>query len=315
MGFRKISVVVPMYNEEEAVGPLYAQLSQELGRLGCEYELIFVDDGSQDGTYQRLKELHEQDKRVRVVRLRRNFGQTAALSAGFDYAEGEVIVTLDGDLQNDPRDIGRLLVELEKGYDIVSGWRKERKDPFFTRRLPSILANKFISWLTNVRLHDYGCTLKAYRKEVIDSINLYGEMHRFIPALASWAGARISEVVVSHNPRRYGKSKYGLNRIYKVLLDSISVKFLLSFSTRPIQVFGGIGLVILSLSFVFSGLFIYMKLAQNTDITGNPLFYAAIFFAMIGIQFVVLGLLAELNIRIYHESQKKPIYVVKEVLE
>lgn len=310
----EISIVIPLYNEQESIKHLYADLTSALSKLDKSYEIILVNDGSSDNTPHMIKEIAQNDKRVKVINFSRNFGQTAAISAGFEHAQSEVIVTLDGDLQNPPQDIGKLLAEMQKGYDVVSGWRKERKDALVSRRIPSMLANSLISKITGVKLHDYGCTLKAYKRDVVKNIQLYGEMHRFIPALTSWRGAKISEVEVSHFPRRYGKSKYGLNRTFRVILDLINVKFLISYSTRPIQFFGRIGLVSLGgagLSLV--GL-IFMKMSEGADMTGNPLLYLAILLILVGIQFITLGLLGEINIRIYHEIQQKPIYVIKEIL-
>ena len=310
----RISVVVPFYNEEQSVGEVYRRLKSALD--GLDYELIFVDDGSSDGSYQALREVWEKDReKVRVIRLRRNFGQTAALQAGFDKARGEVIVTLDGDLQNDPGDIPGLLKKMEEGYDLVSGWRRKREDPLFSRRIPSFLANRLISFLTGVRLHDFGCTLKAYRSEIIKQIDLYGEMHRLIPVLASWMGARIAEMEVSHRRRLWGRSKYSISRTLTVVLDLITLKFFLSYFTRPIHIFGLGGLVCLGLSLVAGAILIFMKLYQGVDMTGNPLLFLTIILVIVGIQFIVLGLLGEVGVRTYYESQKKPIYLVKEELE
>lgn len=311
-----LSVVIPVYNEEESLPQLHKAISQEVEKLHISYEIIYVDDGSQDQSYEILKTNFDGDPHVRVIRFRRNFGQTAALAAGFDHARGAVIVTLDADLQNDPRDIGTLLAKINnEGYDVVSGWRIHRKDKFLTRKVPSYLANKIISRMTNVHLHDYGCTLKAYRKEVLNHLNLYGEMHRFIPALASWMGVRLAEVPVHHHPRKYGKSKYGVSRTIRVILDLINVKFLLSYSTRPIQIFGGIGLFSVALGGLAGVLAILLKIFYDMDLTGNPLLLLLILLSLIGIQFITMGLLGEMNIRIYHESQNKPIYVIRERLE
>lgn len=314
----RLSVVVPCYNEEQNVGEVYRRLKSALdgGEGVGSYELVFVDDGSSDGTYPALRKLRDNDReRVKVIRLRRNFGQTAALRAGFDKARGELIVTLDGDLQNDPGDIPGLLKKMGEGYDLVSGWRRKRADPLFSRRIPSFLANRLISLLTGVRLHDFGCTLKAYRREIVKQIDLYGEMHRLIPVLASWMGARIAEVEVSHQRRLWGRSNYSLSRILTVLLDLITLKFFLSYSTRPIHIFGFWGVICLGLSLIAGAVLIFMKLYQGVDMTGNPFLFLTIMLVIVGIQFIVLGLLGEVGVRTYYESQKKPIYLVEEEKE
>ncbi len=314
----KISVVVPCYNEEQNVGEVYRRLKSALdeGEGEDSYELIFVDDGSSDGTYPALSKLRENDReRVKVIRLRRNFGQTAALRAGFDKARGEVIVALDGDLQNDPGDIPALLKKMKEGYDLVSGWRRKRADPLFSRRIPSFVANRLISLLTGVRLHDFGCTLKAYRREIVKQIDLYGEMHRLIPVLASWMGARIAEMEVNHQRRLWGKSKYSLSRTLTVILDLITLKFFLSYSTRPIHIFGFWGVVCLGLSLIAGAVLIFMKLYQGVDMTGNPFLFLTIMLVIVGVQFIVLGLLGEVGVRTYYESQDKPIYLVEEEQE
>lgn len=262
-----------------------------------------------------MDKISKGDAKVRVIGFKRNFGQTAAIAAGFDYAKGEILITMDGDLQNDPQDIPQLLKKIETGYDIVSGWRKKRKDSLLTRRVPSKIANWIISTLTGVRLKDYGCTLKAYRREIVKHINLYGEMHRFIPALASWAGAQVAEIEVNHRPRKHGSSKYGISRSLKVLLDLITVKFLVTFSTRPIHVFGFLGMMGILAGLVSGVILIAMKIFHRVDMTGNPFLYLAVLLEILGIQFVVLGLLGELIIRSYYETQKKTTYVIKEIRE
>jgi glycosyltransferase involved in cell wall biosynthesis len=309
----QLSVVVPLYDEQDAVAQLYGELTTSCSALGRTYELLFVDDGSRDDTLARLKELARNDDRMSVVSLRRNFGQTAALSAGIDRARGEVIVTLDGDLQNDPADIHLLLAELDRGYDLVSGWRHPRRDSFLTRRLPSSVANYAISRQTGVVLHDYGCSLKAYRREVLDNLKLYGEMHRFIPAVATWYGIRLAEVKVNHRPRTTGRTKYGMGRTLRVLLDLMLVKFLLSYSTKPIQIFGRYGLFALFGSGLALLATIAMKIWQRTDMTGNPLLLMAVLLAVVGGQMIALGILGEMNVRIYHESTGRPIYAIREV--
>jgi len=307
-----LSVVVPVYNEEENVQGIHREVMAALGESGLDFELIMVDDGSTDGSYRLLREIAGNDERVKVIRFRRNFGQTAAMAAGFDAASGRVVIPMDGDLQNDPADIPRLMAKIDEGFDVVSGWRRDRKDAFLNRILPSLLANRFISGMTGIRLHDYGCTLKAYRREVLDGINLYGEMHRFVPALVSQVGARVTEIAVNHRPRRHGKSKYGIFRTLRVILDLLTVKFLLNYSTRPIQLFGRLGVYTLLASFLSGGMTIYMKIFQHTSMNRNPLLLLTALLLFMGVQFIVLGLLGELNARTYYEAQGKPIYVVKE---
>ena len=311
---RELSVVVPLLDEQDNLRPLYHQIIGALeGR--CDYEVIFVDDGSTDKSFKILQDFHEQNPRVRVIRFRRNFGQTAAMSAGFSHARGRVIVAMDADLQNDPADIPMLLAKLDEGYDVVSGWRKKRHDAALTRLLPSRVANWVISKSTGVKLHDYGCTLKAYRREVLAETKLYGEMHRFIPALASWSGARIAEVVVNHRPRTAGVAKYGLGRTWKVILDLITVRFLGSFSTKPIYIFGGLGGLTALLAFLFGLVVVVQKLKWQTDMSGNPLLILTAVLMLTTVQFILMGLLAELLVRTYHESQNRPTYVIREVLE
>jgi len=307
-----LSVVIPFYNEEESVRPLHEQIGQALGGIGRPYEVIAVDDGSTDRTLTALNQVLKDDPRWSIVVLRRNFGQTAALSAGFDHARGQVIVTLDGDLQNDPADIPKLL-ELIGTYDVVSGWRADRKDPFISRRLPSMLANWLISITTGIRLHDYGCTLKAYRREVVENLHLYGELHRFIPAIASWMGVSITEVRTNHRARRFGRSKYTIARTVRVLLDLISVKFFLNFMTKPIQVFGLLGLIAGGLG---GALLVYLaglKLLMAQPIGGRPLLLLSVLLLLLGVQLVGMGLLGEMVARVYHETQGKPIYMVKRI--
>ena len=308
-----ISVVIPLYNEEENVRELYGRLKPVMESLRNEYEIIFIDDGSADNTLSLLQKIQAADDSVIILSLRRNFGQTAAFAAGFDYSRGDIIVTMDGDLQNDPQDIPKLLA-LMKDNDLVSGWRKKRKDPFLSRRLPSILANALISKVTGVNLHDYGCSLKAYRREVIKNLKLYGEMHRFIPAVASWYGVRIAEVETMHHPRLRGKSKYGISRTMKVVLDLITVKFLQSFSTKPLQFFGPIGLLSGALGFLISLYLSIDKIFSGKDIGQRPLLLLGALLIIVGIQFIGMGLLGEMMVRVYHETQKKPIYVIKKVI-
>ncbi len=308
-----VSIVIPLYNEEENVEILHERLKEILDRLGLEYEILYVDDGSTDATLSILEGIQANESKVVVLSLRRNFGQTAAFASGFDFARGDIIVTMDGDLQNDPRDIPKLL-ELIKDHDLVSGWRKKRRDPFFSRRLPSMAANWLISKVTGVKLHDYGCSLKAYRRDVIKNLKLYGEMHRFIPAVASWYGVRVAEVETTHHPRLKGKSKYGLSRTIKVLLDLITVKFLQSFSTKPLQFFGPMGLLSGMLGFLISFYLSIEKIFFGNPIGGRPLLLLGALLIIVGIQFIGMGLLGEMLVRVYHESQRKPIYVIKKVL-
>jgi glycosyltransferase involved in cell wall biosynthesis len=312
----ELSIVIPLFNEEENVEPLYAQLKEALELLEQSYEIIVVDDGSTDRSFELLKGLYAQDKRLKVIRFRRNFGQTAAFAAGFDYAQGRAVVTLDADLQNDPADIPRLLEKLEEGYDVVSGWRVERwKSAWLTRRLPSVVANRLISETTGVYLHDYGCSLKAYRSEVVKNINLYGELHRFIPAMASWMGVSVTEIPVHYRPRQFGTSKYGISRTIKVVLDLLTVRFLLSYSTRPIHIFGSLGLAMSGLGAILGLYLSVVKLALGQDIGSRPLLLLAILLMVLGVQMITMGLLGELVVRTYHESQGKRIYVVREMLE
>lgn len=307
----KISVVIPVFNEGENVSELYERLTAVLQES---VEFIFVDDGSSDDTFERLRAIGARDRRVRVIRFRRNFGQTAALSAGIDHARGEIIVPMDGDLQNDPHDIPRLLAKIDEGYDVVSGWRKNRQDSF-RRRFPSVVANKLISWISGVHLHDYGCSLKAYRRDVLADVRLYGEMHRFIPIYASWQGARVAELPVTHHARTRGKSKYGLERTVKVVLDMIVVKFLASYSTKPIYVFGGFGLFALLMSFLMFCWMMYYKLAGLKDFVQTPLPLVVVMFLLVGCLSVLLGLVAELSIRTYYESQGKRTYSIRAIEE
>jgi glycosyltransferase involved in cell wall biosynthesis len=316
-----LSVIAPVYNEVENVDLLCRKLRESLARLKRSYEIILVDDGSTDGTWEKLRALAGLGHDLRLIRLRRNFGQTAAMSAGIDNARGEIIVMMDADLQNDPDDIPLLLEQMDRGFDVVSGWRKDRKDAFLHRRLPSVIANALISRITGVHLHDFGCTLKAYRREVMKNVQLYGDLHRFIPALANWVGGSVTEVVVRHHPRRYGKSKYGLGRITRVILDLITVSFLLRYSQSPIRIFGKWGLCT---GLLGVGLLLFMAIANlSGDVFGaaaglikRPFWVITSFMLVFfGIQFISMGLLAEIQIRTYHESQSKPIYVIRETFD
>jgi glycosyltransferase involved in cell wall biosynthesis len=309
-----VSVVIPLYNEEPNVAPLLGELLSALRALGRRFEVICVDDGSSDGTFAALARAAREEPGLRVIRFRRNFGQTAAMSAGIEAAQGEVIVPMDGDLQNDPADIGHLLAELEQGYDVVSGWRRNRKDREFGRKLPSRIANRLISAVSGVKLHDYGCSLKAYRRGVLEGVRLYGEMHRFIPVYASWQGARVAELEVNHRARRAGKSNYGLGRTFKVILDLMVLKFLASYLTRPIYLFGGAGLLSIACGVLaFAGALAY-KISGSKDFVATPLPLLAVAFVLAGMGCLLMGLLAELVIRTYYESQGRRPYLVAEEL-
>jgi len=310
----ELSVVIPLLDEAPNVEALCRELVDTLEASGRTFEVVLVDDGSTDETFEILSRLHRADRRLRVIRLRRNFGQTAAFAAGFAHARGQLIVTADGDLQNDLRDIPRMVAKLEEGYDIVCGWRKERKDPL-SRRLPSVVANALISRATGVRLHDTGCSLKIFRAEVVKSLRLYGEMHRFLPAIASEQGVRIAEVVVNHRARRHGRSKYGMSRAVTVVLDLATVKFLLSYSTRPLQIFGLVGLLMGLAGSVMMGYLGYVKLFNQEGIGDRPLLLLGILLVFTGVQLVTLGLLGEMQARTYHESQGKPTYYIRELLD
>ncbi len=310
-----LSVVIPLLNEEENIPLLYQELKVVLDALDDEYEILFIDDGSTDRSLQLLCDLQKNDSHVVVVNFRKNFGQTAAMAAGFDYALGDVIVTMDADLQNDPKDIPLLLEQIKAGNDVVTGWRFDRKDAFINRRLPSIIANKIISKVTGVNLHDYGCTLKAFRKEVIKSVKLYGEMHRFIPAIASGMGIDFTEVKVNHRARQFGASKYGISRTIRVVLDLMTVKFLLSYSTRPIQVFGLMGVVSGGIGFLIALVMTFQRQFMGVPLSDRPMLFLAVLLIFVGIQFISLGLIAELQARTYHESQNKPVYHIKKVYQ
>ena len=309
----ELSVVIPIRNEAASLVELHGELTETLVGWGRPYEILIIDDGSSDESFDILARLQAVDPHLRVIRFRRNFGQTAAFAAGFDHARGHIIVTSDGDLQNDPRDIPGMVETLERGNDIVCGWRKVRKDAFLSRRLPSIVANRLISAATGVRLHDYGCSLKVFRAEVVKPLKLYGEMHRFLPAIASEQGVTIAETVVNHRERRHGRSNYGIGRTIRVMLDLLTVKFLLSYSTRPLQIFGLVGLVMGLLGGAITAWLAYVRLAGQEAIGNRPLLLFGILLVMTGVQLVTLGLLAEMQSRTYHESQNKPTYVIREI--
>ena len=308
-----ISVILPVYNEEENIKEMHAEIDAVMKEMGKSYEIIFINDGSNDLTLNRLVEIQEQDPHSVVVEFRRNFGQTAAMSAGFDLARGEVVFSMDSDRQNDPRDIPMMLEKLEEGYDLVAGWRYERQDGLFLRLIPSKIANKLIGFTTDVKLHDYGCSLKAYRWDIVKQLSMYGEMHRFIPAIASWVGARIAEVKVNHRARTAGVSKYGISRTFRVILDLITVKFMMNYSARPLQFFGAIGLLSTSLG-VMIGLYVSIqKLFFDISLGGRPILLLAVLLVFIGLQFITSGLLAEMMTRTYHESQDKPTYNIRKI--
>lgn len=308
----EISVFLPVYNEQDNIEQLNLRLTEALERLGRSYEVIYVDDGSVDQSLAKLREIASRDARVRVVSLRRNYGQTAAMSAGIDHARGQILIPMDADLQNDPVDIVRLLEKLDEGYDVVSGWRKDRKDRWLTRRLPSRLANRLVAKLSGVDLHDFGCSLKAYRRDALTGVKLYGEMHRFIPIYAGWAGARVTEIPVTHHARAAGESKYGLSRTIKVLFDLITIKFLSSYLTKPLYLFGTAGLVCLAVSLVSFAFALYYRFVEGVHLNRMPLATLSMILFAVGVQFIFMGLLAEMIVRTYHESQDKPTYLVRE---
>jgi glycosyltransferase involved in cell wall biosynthesis len=310
----QLSVVVPLFNEQESLAPLIERILSHVRPLGLSFELVLVDDGSRDRTPELLGQLAATVPELVAVRLRRNYGQTAAMAAGFDASCGEVIVTLDGDLQNDPADIPLLLEKLNQGFDLVSGWRHRRQDAALSRLLPSLVANRLIARVTGVKLHDYGCSLKAYRREVIDDLNLYGELHRFLPALAFIEGARITEVQVTHHPRRYGKSNYGIDRTFRVLMDLLTVWFMKRFLTRPMYVFGSGGLMAMGAGLLVALWLVGEKLLIGTNIGDRPLLLMALICFLTGVQLFCFGLLAEIQMRTYHESQGRPIYRVRDIL-
>jgi glycosyltransferase involved in cell wall biosynthesis len=312
----KVSIIVPVYNEEESLGLLYAAVEKSANTMGLPWELILVDDGSKDSSRKRIEEIVSAHKgQVSAVILRRNFGQTAAIAAGIDNSSGEIIVLLDADLQNDPADIPLMVAKLQEGYDLVSGWRHNRKDTFLTRTLPSRVANWIISSVTGVKLHDYGCTLKAYRREVLTGFRLYGEMHRFIPVYANSVGAKITEVKVHHHERKYGKAKYGLERTFKVILDLFTVKFLTAYANKPIYLFGGTGMALITVSFFTLLILAIRRITAKISPFSSPLFTIAVMIAIMGFQSILMGLIAELLSRTYHESQNKPVYTVRELIK
>jgi len=309
----EISVIVPIYNEVENIETLSNSLLNVLNGLNRPFEIILIDDGSSDGTQKLLKSIAESNPNIKGIRFRRNFGQTAAMAAGFDYASGDIIISLDGDMQNDPADIPRLIEKLEEGYDVVSGWREHRQDNFVSRKIPSMIANRLISRLTGVHLHDYGCSLKAYRSEIAKDMSLYGEMHRFIPALAGIEGAKIIEMPVLHHPRKFGQSKYNILRTFKVILDLMTVVFLRKFMTRPLHMFGRMGLISFFTGFIISAYLAFEKLVFSVQLSNRPLLLLGVLLILTGIQLISTGIIAEIQIRTYYESQNKPIYKIREI--
>lgn len=307
----KLSIILPVYNEAENIEILYKELKDELSKLFFQYEIVAVDDGSKDGSRGVLEKIAEENKNFKIINLSKNYGQTAALSAGLDAAQGEILIPMDADLQNDPADIPKFLKLIEEGYDVVAGWRKDRKDNML-RRLPSVLANKLISRITGVKLHDYGCTMKAYRREIIQDIRFYGEMHRFMPVYVAWHGAKIYELVVNHRPRKYNKSKYGISRTFRVILDLLTVKFLMTYLTKPMHFFGRVGLYSFFLSFISGITAIFLRLVYDVHFIRTPLPLLTVFLIMMGVQFILMGILAEILIRIYHEPRGRSTYTVRE---
>ncbi|MGB7203570.1 MAG: glycosyltransferase family 2 protein [Pyrinomonadaceae bacterium] len=308
----ELSLFLPVLDEEENLRPMHAKIAAALDALGKTAEVIYVDDGSTDKSLEILKEIAADDNRVRVISLRRNYGQTAAMSAGIDAAKGEILIPMDADLQNDPADIKRLLDKLDEGYDVVSGWRKNRQDKLISRKIPSKIANRIISWIGGVHLHDYGCSLKAYRRDVIQDVRLYGEMHRFIPIYASWAGARVTEIPVDHHARTMGKSKYGISRTIKVVFDLMTIKFMAEYHTKPIYVFGTFGMIAFLLAAIAGVWSLVLKIGYGTSFILTPLPVITVVMLAISVQFFLMGLLAELLVRTYHESQDKAIYAIRE---
>lgn len=308
----KLSIIIPIYNEEKNIADLYLELKKVLDRLSVQYEIIAIDDGSIDKSSQIIKEIAQRDRNFKAVAFKRNFGQTAAISAGLDMSQGDIIIPMDADLQNDPADIPEFLEKIDQGFDVVSGWRINRRDKLLSRKLPSWVANYLISLMTGVKLHDYGCTMKAYRKEVIKDTHLYGEMHRFMPAYTAWHGAKIAEIPVNHRPRKYGQTKYNIFRTFWVILDLLTVKFLIDYSTKPMHFFGKIGYWLLFLGFVSGGWAVFLKIFKGISFILTPLPLLTAFLILVGLQFILMGLLAEILIRTHYESQKKPIYLIKE---
>lgn len=309
-----LSVVIPIFNEEKNVPILHREIVEAIDGRFKDFEIIFINDGSSDNSLLKLKELYQKDPRAKTINFRRNFGQSTAISAGFDYCCGDIVVTLDGDLQNDPADIPMIVDKLLEGYDMVNGWRKNRKDKFFSKKLPSYFGNKLVSWITKVKLHDYGCSLRAFTRDVAKNLTLYGEMHRYVPAIASRMGIRSVEVPVNHRERQFGKSNYGLSRTFRVVLDLISLKYLLTFSSRPLQIFGGLGMLMMGAGF-FMGLYLtYVKYILNQAIGGRPLLFVTVLSIFLGFQMITIGLIAEMLTRVYHEGLQKHVYSIRDLI-
>lgn len=309
-----VSIVIPVFDEAENVAILHGEIAAAVKDRGEDYEIIFIDDGSSDGSLAELKKIRAGDPRVKIIKFRKNFGQSAAISAGFKYSSGEVVVAMDADLQNDPADIPLLVDKVSEGFDIVNGWRRDRHDKWLTRKVPSFFGNKLISWITGVKLHDYGCTLRGFRSDVVKNMKLYGEMHRYIPAIASRMGIKSTEILVNHRQRKFGKSKYGLGRTFRVVLDLISIKFLLAYSHRPLQIFGGAGLLMILAGMVSGAYLTYTKFVLNQGIAGRPLLFFTLLTVFLGFQAISLGLLAEMLSRIYHEGLDKNEYSIRELI-
>jgi len=308
------SIIIPVYNETENIIPLYKKLSPILDELSKDSEVIFIDDGSTDDTIEQIKKVIEKDGRFRCLHLRKNFGQTPAISAGFDHAKGEVIITMDGDLQNDPADISRLLEKLDEGYDVVSGWRYDRKDPGISKKIPSKISNKLACWLTGLKLHDFGCTLKAYRKSAVKDVKLYGEMHRYIPAVLHWQGFKVAEIKITHHPRARGQTKYGMGRIFKGLFDLVNFKFWSGYSTRPIHFFGGLGILSFLMGFIVSLYLVFLKYLYGVSLTERPLLLLGALFMILGVQLIMFGFLGEMIVRVYYDTGDRKTYTIAEEL-
>ncbi|ODS35026.1 glycosyl transferase [Candidatus Altiarchaeales archaeon WOR_SM1_SCG] len=315
MAKTEVSIVIPVLNEEKNIPILYLELKKVMDALDKNYEIIFIDDGSTDKTFNILKELREKDKKVKIIKFRKNFGQTSAIQAGFDHAKGDVLIITDGDLQNDPADIPKLLEKLDEGFDVVSGWRADRKDPFFTKKIPSKISNWLASALTCVKIHDFGCTLKAYTRDSLEDVRIYGEMHRYIPALVAWSGFSVTEIKVNHRPRKYGKTKYGIKRLLKGFLDLINLKFWMEYSTRPLHLFGFLGLCLFFMGFI-TGLYLtIMRLFYGVSLSNRPLLLLAVLLVVLGMQFIIFGFLGELIVRVYYDEKDRKIYKIKEIIE
>lgn len=310
----KYSMIIPVYNEQENISILYQKLISILNKLQDKSEIIFIDDGSTDKTLEEIKKIIQIDKRVRCISLRKNFGQTPAINAGFDHAEGEIIITMDGDLQNDPEDIPKLIEKINEGYDVVSGWRYKRKDPRITKKIPSKISNSLARKLTGLTLHDFGCTLKAYRKSSLQDIKLYGEMHRYLPAILHWQGYKVTEIKVTHHPRTRGKTKYGSGRLFKGLFDLVNFKFWSGYSTRPMYFFGGLGFISFAIGFIISLYLVFLKYLYNISLTERPLLLLGVLFIILGIQLIMFGFLAEMIIRVYYDKDKRKTYKIAEEL-